>query len=204
MRLTYAAIAALAVGTWALAACGQTGSPGVDGSHHHFDDGTVLDASLLDGGNVDAAPQRPACDDGLDNDGDGLVDFPADPGCESAEDVDESNPPYCGLDSQGEMIEIRTIPPTGHLVQNTDHGQNFHVGSCGGDGAPEMVFSLTIAGNTSGVLINTIGTPTLLDTVVYVRKDTCDDPAAPPACPGSSCWRCAGSSPRGRPVTPRT
>jgi hypothetical protein len=34
---------------------------------------------------------HPQCSDGLDNDGDGLVDYPADPGCENASDNDESN-----------------------------------------------------------------------------------------------------------------
>jgi uncharacterized repeat protein (TIGR02543 family) len=32
------------------------------------------------------------CSDGIDNDADGLVDFPADPGCESGNDVDELSP----------------------------------------------------------------------------------------------------------------
>lgn len=35
----------------------------------------------------------PACSDGLDNDGDGKVDFPADPGCSSLADVSEADPP---------------------------------------------------------------------------------------------------------------
>lgn len=34
-----------------------------------------------------------ACSDGVDNDGDGLIDFPVDPGCTSAHDNDEYNPP---------------------------------------------------------------------------------------------------------------
>ncbi len=178
------AIAILAGLAWVLAACGETASPGPD-SAHHLNDSTVTDASGLDGG-TDADPEAPACDDGLDNDEDGLTDFPEDPGCTSAEDVDESNPPYCGLDDQGRMIQIRTIPPTGHLVQNTENGSDFHAGSCGGDGAPEMVFSLTISGSTSGVLINTIGTPTQLNTVVYVRRDTCDASSAEVACAAST------------------
>lgn len=33
----------------------------------------------------------PACSDGVDNDGDGLVDFPNDPGCVAPEDADEFN-----------------------------------------------------------------------------------------------------------------
>src|SRR5512143_394423 len=34
----------------------------------------------------------PACNDGLDNDGDGKIDFPADPGCTSIDDNTETDP----------------------------------------------------------------------------------------------------------------
>ena len=34
-----------------------------------------------------------ACSDGVDNDGDGLIDAPEDPGCESPQDIDEREPP---------------------------------------------------------------------------------------------------------------
>ncbi|HEX2880751.1 MAG TPA: hypothetical protein VHO25_14565 [Polyangiaceae bacterium] len=42
-----------------------------------------------------------ACGDDLDNDGDGLTDFPDDPGCESGYDVDETDIPECsdGVDN---------------------------------------------------------------------------------------------------------
>lgn len=39
------------------------------------------------------APPTYACSDGRDNDGDGLTDFPLDPGCQSAQDDDEYNIP---------------------------------------------------------------------------------------------------------------
>ena len=42
-----------------------------------------------------------ACEDGADNDGDGLVDFPQDPGCEQASDDDEFNLPECAPGSEG-------------------------------------------------------------------------------------------------------
>ncbi len=44
----------------------------------------------------------PACSNGLDDDGDGLIDFPADPGCASAASNDES--PRCqdGIDNDGD------------------------------------------------------------------------------------------------------
>ena len=40
----------------------------------------------------DAALQLPDCSDGQDNDGDGLTDYPNDPGCSSASDTSELNP----------------------------------------------------------------------------------------------------------------
>ena len=38
----------------------------------------------------------PECSDGQDNDGDGLTDYPADPGCTSVSDTDETDPPPGG------------------------------------------------------------------------------------------------------------
>ncbi len=50
-----------------------------------------------------AAPTS-ACSDGIDNDGDGLVDFPDDGGCTSAADTDEAGPFQCsdGIDNDGD------------------------------------------------------------------------------------------------------
>lgn len=44
------------------------------------------------------------CSDGVDNDGDGLTDFPDDPGCDSATDPDETDIPQCsdGMDNDGD------------------------------------------------------------------------------------------------------
>ena len=49
-----------------------------------------------------ALPPPPACSDGADNDGDGFVDFPADPGCASATSTIEN--PQCqdGIDNDGQ------------------------------------------------------------------------------------------------------
>ena len=41
------------------------------------------------------APAKAACEDGLDNDGDGRRDFPADLGCALPSDLDEVDPPAC-------------------------------------------------------------------------------------------------------------
>ncbi len=55
---------------------------------------------------VDMAPPA-ACADGVDNDGDGAIDHPADPGCEGPDDDDEVDPivlPECGdgVDNDGD------------------------------------------------------------------------------------------------------
>ena len=53
-------------------------------------------------------PGAAACADGLDNDGDGLFDYPSDPGCLSPDDTDERNPggPACddGIDNDGDLL----------------------------------------------------------------------------------------------------
>ena len=44
-----------------------------------------------------AGTTPPQCSDGLDNDGDGLTDFPDDPGCTDAQDDDETDPAVGGV-----------------------------------------------------------------------------------------------------------
>ncbi len=54
-----------------------------------------------------AVVDRPDCDDGLDEDGDGLVDFPEDPGCTSASDASERSASWVcdnGLDDDGDGL----------------------------------------------------------------------------------------------------
>jgi len=63
-----------------------------------------------------AGPPPPQCADGLDNDGDGLIDHPADPGCTSAGDDTESPNPAVsecsdGLDNDGDgKVDFPTDP----------------------------------------------------------------------------------------------
>jgi OOP family OmpA-OmpF porin len=46
------------------------------------------------------------CSDGQDNDGDGKIDYPNDPGCSTADDGDETDPPVCsdGIDNDGDGL----------------------------------------------------------------------------------------------------
>lgn len=66
---------------------------------------------------------KPQCSDRLDNDADGLIDFPADKGCTSADDNDEVDPPpakaghYGGTTNQAEPISF-DVPPDGKSFTN--------------------------------------------------------------------------------------
>jgi len=61
-----------------------------------------------------AAQGIPACEDGIDNDGDGLIDYPADPGCLSPDGTTEVNSPLdAGLDSGMGVGDGGTEPPDG-------------------------------------------------------------------------------------------
>ncbi|MDP1825083.1 MAG: hypothetical protein Q8L48_17630 [Archangium sp.] len=66
-----------------------------------------------------------SCGDGLDNDADGLVDFPADPGCTSTGDIDETDVPQCsdGLDNDGDgLVDFPADPGCSSFVDNTEGG----------------------------------------------------------------------------------
>lgn len=95
-----------------LAACddGDGGESGADAevsidmSTRVINDMAVVDAAAVDMAGADMAivegdagveadlGPRPACSDGLDNDRDGALDFPDDPGCTDADDDDETDP----------------------------------------------------------------------------------------------------------------
>jgi len=70
-------------------------------------------------------PPAAACTNGKDDDGDGKIDFPSDPGCESAADTDETDPPpppalpgqYCGFTDQGPDLCITTSPDARSLTE---------------------------------------------------------------------------------------
>lgn len=116
-------------------------------------------------------PPEPAlCEDTLDNDGDGLIDFPADPGCEAAADEDEFNappppPPSNGTeirvtDQQWEcrqpVMELATnglpLRVTVAFTRNNPSFGAFLAGGCVGDGTPatDIVFDIQGDGLTFG------------------------------------------------------
>lgn len=65
---------------------GQPSSTALYGNRTYAVDLSFYRTAILD------ATSDPACGDGLDDDADGLADFPDDPGCASASDLDERSP----------------------------------------------------------------------------------------------------------------
>ncbi|MBU1036912.1 hypothetical protein KKF32_02665, partial [Patescibacteria group bacterium] len=66
------------------------------------------------------------CADGLDNDGDGLIDYPNDPGCSSASDNDETDPSVAqcadGLDNDGDgLIDYPNDPGCSSASDNDEY-----------------------------------------------------------------------------------
>lgn len=73
-----------------------------------------------------------ACNDTIDNDADGKIDFPTDPGCTSAGDPDETDVPQCSdtLDNDGDgLIDFPNDPGCSSYIDNSEAG-----GAACGDG----------------------------------------------------------------------
>jgi uncharacterized repeat protein (TIGR01451 family) len=63
----------------------------------------------------------PQCSDGIDNDGDGLIDFPNDPGCSSANDNDEQD---AALSFTAVKTTNKTVAARGDLITYTITAKN--------------------------------------------------------------------------------
>lgn len=82
-----------------------------------------------DGGGTGGGGSTPACADHIDNDGDGFTDYPADIGCTSALDTDETDtiivtppPAACadGIDNDGDGLIDYPLDPGCDLPSDTD------------------------------------------------------------------------------------
>jgi hypothetical protein len=70
-----------------------------------YDDSTYAADLSFYSSQIEAIASVPACDDGLDQDGDGLIDYPDDPGCDDALDPFETSdalPCDDGIDNDGD------------------------------------------------------------------------------------------------------
>ena len=86
-----------------------------------------------------AVTTRPACNDGIEDDGDGLTDFPNDPGCASANDLDERSPALVcddGADNDGDgLIDFPADPGCSSPLDTTETSPL----DSDGDGVPDSL-----------------------------------------------------------------
>lgn len=124
----------------------------------------------------------PACSNGVDDDGDGLVDFPEDPDCSSASDDSEGGAASFTCDAP------EVIPGPGSYAGSTAGLGSALTASCvfSTGGAPEAVYTLRPSADAR-VTLTTCGSS--FDTVLSVST-ICGGPAL--ACNDDSCG--AGSS----------
>lgn len=93
------------------------------------------------------------CADGTDNDGDSLVDFPADTGCTSAIDDDESNPSGGGPPAD-------TTPPTISSTSPADNATGVSTTT-----AFRAVFSETIFANNGNFVVKRISNGSVVESI---------------------------------------
>ncbi len=171
-------------------------------------------ATPPDGGDTDgaappdAAVGDTACSNRVDDDDDGRVDYPADPGCDSAADDDEADPeqPACndGVDNDGDdrpdwprdpgcyaeedpseasacgalSHDIQDVSGLG-LVEGSTVGAPAELAACRNNLAPERVFLFTLRESVDRLHFDTIGSR--FDTLLGVYR-ACPDGAEPTAC----------------------
>ncbi len=101
-------------------------------------------------------PPKPACSNGTDDDGDGKIDYPNDPGCDSPADTDETDPAppppppaqagtYCGFSEQGPGVCVTTSPDATTVVKFESES----IMDCSYSGGSFRVrFSITLSGRS--------------------------------------------------------
>ncbi len=106
---------------------------------------------------VSVAIPAATCADGVDNDGDGLIDYPDDPGCANADDMTEINPPLptCTLGFESIIIEtgehtVLSWDTTNAGVVSIDNGIGPVAASGTVDVAPEHTTTYTATATGGG------------------------------------------------------
>ncbi len=109
----------------------------------------------------------PACADGVDNDRDGATDYPEDQGCSSAADGSELG--ACGV--VYDALELTE----GRVIRGDSRRGSFESeGSCGGRGAPEVVFAYRLDHPVEALVVRTDLPETAVETTLYVRRACLD------------------------------
>ena len=112
-----------------------------------------------------AAPMPPACSDSLDNDSDGLTDFPDDPGCVSATDTDEMDVPVNSV-SVNPASKTLTIGAIQTIIATLSPGNASNKNVFWDSDTP----SVATVSNSGVVTANSAGTATITVTTADGNK----------------------------------
>ena len=144
-----------------------------------------------------------SCGDAIDNDADGLVDFPFEPGCTTVDDDTEEDPtpmPECGngIDDDADALidypadpgcafaadsveldecypgkTIAYLDPVTGATGSTGSESALTGGTCGGADSAEAVFALRVTTPLTSLTLGTDNSGTGFDTILYVRSGDC-------------------------------
>lgn len=195
-----------ASGTFTLNVTGTIANGGSCESPFFAPDGLTCNAGYTCKGAAGSRTcQLTECNDGMDNNTDGRMDFPADPGCVSASDDDEdtvcpgASCPACadGVDNDGDgqtdypmdvncaaassttedCLETEPLLAiTGPITTGTLVGAtDDHDPSCISTNFPDRVYSLNLTTPLQSLVIDTEGSA--VDTVLSLMDSTCTEPS---------------------------
>jgi len=151
-------------------ACNDAIDNDADGRIDRADPGCALE---LDDDEGDEPEPLPECGNGLDDDQDGVADYPEDPQCRFAGTVTEA--PSCEAD----VPVTRLRGPGETRLSLRTAGRSFYEASCGGGArGPEQVVVLTLDEPSDVTLVVENND---YDTVLFVRR-VCDDAATELGC----------------------
>ncbi|NVB85062.1 MAG: hypothetical protein HOV81_42235 [Kofleriaceae bacterium] len=113
-----------------------------------------------------SGPNCPQCSNGIDDDASGQTDYPADPNCASASGALERT---CPLEQ--DMFAPITMPSTTDTLVGAHDDHN---PSCGGDGGPDRLYTLTIPALKT-LRLDTNGST--FDTLLSLMGAACTEPS---------------------------
>ena len=150
---------------------------GVDNDGDGLVDGQDPGCENVDDDDEADPDELPLCGNDIDDDEDGLIDWPADPGCQARGDLGEAQ--TCRPE-----LEVQTIENGGSIRGETleDGADNFR-NRCGGREAPDAVYRYVVDTPIDRLTFSADNEFTDFPVILSVRRD-CEEPLSTLACAG--------------------
>ena len=150
---------------------------GVDNDGDGLVDGQDPGCENVDDDDEADPDELPLCGNDIDDDEDGLIDWPADPGCQARGDLGEAQ--TCRPE-----LAVQTIENGGSIQGETseDDADNFR-NRCGGRDAPDAVYRYVVDAPIERLTFSADNEFTDFPVILSVRRD-CEEPLSTLACAG--------------------